>query len=247
VHTCFVNRFYAPDQSATAQLLTDLAEHMAGLGQSVTVVTSDLSYEGSKLPSGKHKIEGVNVVRVRTTKFGRANRLGRMIDYATFYISAGFTLLGLLQKDWLCIAKTDPPLISVVCGLACFFKRAKLVNWVQDRFPEVALELGVKLPPGTYSVARLLRDWSTNYAAMNVAIGDGMKSLIMAKSGAKNCEVIPNWAVGDFGSTMPSESHFRRSLQLDPGKICNRIQWEFGASPSVGNFIFIGVQVGRYP
>jgi hypothetical protein len=30
VNLLFLNRFYAPDVSATAQLLTDLAEHLAG-------------------------------------------------------------------------------------------------------------------------------------------------------------------------------------------------------------------------
>ena len=33
----FVNRFYAPDQSATAQLLTDLAQHLAAQGWSVMI------------------------------------------------------------------------------------------------------------------------------------------------------------------------------------------------------------------
>ena len=41
----FLNRFYAPDVSATAQLLTDLAEALVGRGEAVTVITSRLFYE----------------------------------------------------------------------------------------------------------------------------------------------------------------------------------------------------------
>ena len=203
MHACFVNRFYFPDQSATAQLLTDLAEHLADVSEntSVTVVTSDLSYEGAALAAGEDSVNGVRVIRVRTTKFGRVNRIGRALDYATFYISAGLKLLVILRKDWVCVAKTDPPLISVVCGIACFLRRAILVNWVQDRFPEVALELGVPLPPGTYTVARLLRDWSTRYAAMNVAIGTKMANLV------ESCLLYTSPSPRDQrGSRMPSSA-----------------------------------------
>ena len=36
----FVNRFYWPEQPATAQLLTDLAESLAAAGLSVSVITA---------------------------------------------------------------------------------------------------------------------------------------------------------------------------------------------------------------
>jgi hypothetical protein len=52
----FLNRFYAPDVSATAQLLTDLAEDLAGRGEEVTVITSRLRYEepAARLPASDH-------------------------------------------------------------------------------------------------------------------------------------------------------------------------------------------------
>ena len=40
-----VNRFYWPDHSATSQILTDLATHLAGEGRPVTVVTSRMRYD----------------------------------------------------------------------------------------------------------------------------------------------------------------------------------------------------------
>jgi hypothetical protein len=52
----FVNRFYAPDVSATAQLLTDLAEDLAGRGEEVAVVTSPLRHDDHTawLPASDH-------------------------------------------------------------------------------------------------------------------------------------------------------------------------------------------------
>src|SRR5271169_4201249 len=41
----FLNRFFFPDHSATSQILTDLAFHLAGCGIDVRVVTSQQRYD----------------------------------------------------------------------------------------------------------------------------------------------------------------------------------------------------------
>ena len=52
-----LNRFYAPDVSATAQLLTDLAEELAARGEEVAVITSRLLYEdpAARLPASEQQ------------------------------------------------------------------------------------------------------------------------------------------------------------------------------------------------
>ncbi len=65
------------------------------------------------------------------------------MDYLSFYWSAFFALLILARPDDVIVAKTDPPLISVVAWLAARLRGARLVNWLQDIFPEVAEGLGV--------------------------------------------------------------------------------------------------------
>ena len=44
----FVNRFFCPDHSATSQILSDLAFHLAGAGRDVHVVTSTQLYDDAK-------------------------------------------------------------------------------------------------------------------------------------------------------------------------------------------------------
>src|SRR5579871_1056592 len=79
----FVNRFYAPDISASSQLLTDLAEALAGRGVRVCVVCSRQLYE---LPCAdlepREIVRGVSISRVGGTSFGRDRLLGRAFDYA---------------------------------------------------------------------------------------------------------------------------------------------------------------------
>src|SRR6185295_20168968 len=111
----FVNRFFFPDHSATSQLLTDLAFYLAGSGHEVHVVTSRQRYEdpGALLPSAE-VANGVKIHRIWTSRFGRDKLHGRAVDYATFYLSAGWRLFRLAGPGDTIVAKTDPPLISVV-------------------------------------------------------------------------------------------------------------------------------------
>lgn len=194
----FVNRYFYPDHSATSQLLTDLAFHLAKAGSEVSVVTSRQVYDdpGSVLPN-RDSIQGVVVVRVWTTRFGRQNLVGRALDYVTFYLSAAWSLLALLRPGDIAVAKTDPPLISVVAAVASKIRGARLINWTQDLFPEVSGALGVGGGGLLTAVLRWMRNWSLRAAHMNVAIGDCMaKKLVEEGIGQDAIRVIHNWSDG---------------------------------------------------
>ncbi len=196
----FVNRFFYPDHSATSQILSDLAFFLAETGYQVQVVTSRLAYgdPGAALPA-QELVGGVRIQRVWTSRFGRDFLPGRALDYLTFYLSATWALFRLVRRDDLVVAKTDPPLISVPAGWVAALRGARLVNWLQDLFPEVAAELGMGLARGL--VGRLLmqvRNHSLRRAVTNVAIGQRMMTRLVAQGGdrARVC-VIHNWADGE--------------------------------------------------
>ena len=144
----FINRYVPPDRSATAQILSDLANHLASSGHEVTLIGSRLAYDDpfSKFP--KHErielgLGSLTIHRVSTTRFGRRSLLGRAFDYVSFYVSAFAKALTSISPGDTVVVKTDPPLLSVPMRLAVFLKRGKMVNWLQDIYPEVATELGV--------------------------------------------------------------------------------------------------------
>ena len=115
----FVNRFYDPDHSATAQILTDLAEALAARGWEVSVVTSRLRYDDpSVVLPGRDRHAGVTIRRVWTSRFGRAGLVGRAIDYLCFLRRPrSCALLRLARRGDMIVAKTDPPLLSVIAAL----------------------------------------------------------------------------------------------------------------------------------
>ena len=176
----FLNRYFYPDHSATSQMLSDLAFFLAGAGIEVCVVTSGQRYDDAAavLPA-RERIDGVEVHRVRTTRFGRDNLVGRTADYATFYLGAGWRLWRIARAGDVIVAKTDPPLISVVAALVARWRGARLINWVQDVFPEVAEALGVRVLAGPQAgLLRRLRNAAFRSAAANVVLGERMAEVV---------------------------------------------------------------------
>ena len=193
----FVNRYYDPDRSATSQMLTDLARGLARRGFNVHVVASRQLYDepGTRLVPDE-TLFGVRVHRVATTRFGRNRLLGRAMDYASFFLTCAAMLLKLLRPGDVLVAKTDPPLLSILAAPIAKAKRAALINWQQDVFPEVASHLGANpLPRWLDSLLRRLRDASLRAARMNVLIGCRMREYLAARGipVSKLC-VIENWA-----------------------------------------------------
>jgi hypothetical protein len=92
----FLNRYFYPDLSATSQMLTDLAFHLAEGGHEVHVICSRQLYESpdSNLVAFE-TIGGVQAHRVWTSRFGRANLMGRACDYLAFYVLATLKLIQL--------------------------------------------------------------------------------------------------------------------------------------------------------
>lgn len=214
----FVNRYFAPDQSATSRMLSDLAFRLVESGVSVAVVTSRQLYENPRARlATTETIQGVTVHRVASATLGRARLAGRALDYGSFHIAAALRLMRLLDPGDVVVAKTDPPLISIVVSQVARWRGAVLVNWLQDLFPEVAAALTPGLLP-VWLENRLLalRDGSLRRAAANIVLSDGMRERLRARGidGERLC-VVPNWADTDSIEPLaPAQSTTRRSLGI---------------------------------
>jgi len=196
----FVNRFFYPDHSATSQMLTSLATALAGQGWDVHVVTSRLRYDDPEaaLPA-RERISAVRVYRVWTSRYGRAWLPGRVLDYLTFYPSAAWRLWRLARRGDIVIAKTDPPMLSVAAAAVVRLRGARLVNWLQDIFPEIAQVLRMHLIDGVFArLLRRLRDWSLKGASANVVLGRRMLNHLLERGlDPKRISTIANWEAGN--------------------------------------------------
>jgi len=137
----------------------------------VAMVSSRQRYDDpqARLPA-RECWSGVEVHRVWTpVGSGDHVYLDGRIDYLTFYMSLPWVLWRLLRPGDVVVAKTDPPLVSLVVAPVAWLRGAILVNWLQDVFPEVAVSLGEPPIPGPLTwLLRRLRNASLRMAAMNV-------------------------------------------------------------------------------
>src|SRR5438045_2812022 len=170
----FINRFLFPDHSATSQMVSDLAFHLAHQGHDIQVITSQQLYEHPRASLPEHDlIDGVRIHRIPTTRFGRSGLLGRAFDYVSFYALMWRYVRKLARRGDIIVAKTDPPLLCIPAMSAARQRGGLLVNWLQDVYPEVAIRLGVPLVKGRLGRALAqMRDSSRRADKANVVVGE---------------------------------------------------------------------------
>jgi colanic acid biosynthesis glycosyl transferase WcaI len=155
------------------------------------------------------------VHRVASTAFGRAALIGRSIDYVSFYRSVRRCLDELVRPGDIVIAKTDPPLMSVVARPVARRNGARLVNWLQDIYPETAVELGVPFMRGPVAASlAALRNATLREATATVVVGELMGRKVEALGApAERIHVIPNWC-NDEDIVAAADNPLRRQWDL---------------------------------
>jgi glycosyltransferase involved in cell wall biosynthesis len=217
VQVFVVNRFFWPDHGATSQLALDLARDLVARGHGVTAVASRQRYDDpdAALPV-RETVAGVRVHRVATTRRGRHWLPGRALDYATFYLAATLALWRLVRAGDVVLAKTDPPLLSVVAGWVARRRGARLVTWQQDLFPEVAAALGMRWAASPLGRALVwLRNHSLRRASCNVVLDDAMADRLRDEGVGDNLCVIPNWSDADLRPIPHAANPLRREWSLE--------------------------------
>ena len=203
----FLNRYFFPDHSATGQILSDLAFHLAERGDDVQVITSRQLYDdpAATLPR-RESVRSVDIHRVAGSRFGRHSLLGRGLDYASFYAASAATLLRVAGRGDVVVVKTDPPMLSVLASLLAPLKGYRTVNWLHDVYPEVAKELGISGLKGKFGRALVwARNASLARATMNVAIGEDMARRICSMGIPRDrILVVANWT--DDEEIKPSDA-----------------------------------------
>jgi glycosyltransferase involved in cell wall biosynthesis len=139
----FVNQHYTPDVAATGQCLADLAEHLASDGYDVEVLASRTRYGAEQVAApAREVLNGVRVSRVSTTGFGRRTHIGRVVDYASFYVAVLAKLLVGRRYDGV-VFLTTPPLISLIGRIARAIRGQRYAIWSMDLHPEAEIAAGM--------------------------------------------------------------------------------------------------------
>lgn len=198
----FVNRLYWPDETATAQLLTDLAEALAADGHEVQVIAS-LPPGASVAP--REMRSGVQIIRTSGTRLARRlGMAGKALDHFSFLRSAIDTLQREATPDSIIVSMTDPPLLGISASRAARKRGAALVHWVQDIYPEIAMELTRQR---WLSVLVSARDRGWHAADGCVTLGADMAQVLQQHGVARDrIHIIPNPALRELSAAPDATS-----------------------------------------
>lgn len=206
----FINRFFYPDQSATAMMLTDLVCSLESHFDDIHVVTSGASYTGDLGDTDvEAKAPKAVVHKAPALASHGSGLLKRIINYLAFFAATTIVLLKIARGDAIVICLSDPPLIGVIVQRLCGWRRMRCIHWHQDIFPETAMELGVLNARSWLTHALVeLRNRSTLGGDQHVAIGERMGARLV-KLGVPEARVslIPNWSDETAIVPIPAEDN----------------------------------------
>jgi colanic acid biosynthesis glycosyl transferase WcaI len=187
-----LNQFFWPDSSATSQLLTDLAVHLAEQGHQVSVISAQTGYA----ISSDDRQPAVQVYRIKSLPFSRGT-LGRMFSYASFYLSTAARALTLPKPD-LVLTLTTPPLLSLLGTAIKALRSSTHFIWEMDVYPDVAVDLDHFKAGGALDrIVGALADFSRHRADGIIALGDCMKDRLVQRGIDRDrIYVAENWADG---------------------------------------------------
>ena len=191
-----LNQCFYPDVVSTAQHLTDLALGLVAEGHSVTVLASRRGYDDPAMRyPARETWKGVFDHPCPHSGTGQAVELGRVVDFASYWVNCVFRL-ALLPRHDAVVALTSPPLISFLVAIFARMKGARFVFWAMDLNPDEAIAAGGLRQQ--WPIARMLAfmlHYSLRQSDCIVALDRFMKDRIAKKGIAgKDIAVIPPWS-----------------------------------------------------
>jgi len=204
--------------------INEVAHSLHAAGCEVTVLTGQPNYPAGRtfpgyraLSTRREAWRGVEVVRVPLVPRGRAGALGLMANYLSFVFTSsvlGPWLLRGRRFDVIFVYGVSP-IFQVIGGMVLGrIKRAPLVPWVQDLWPQSLAATGfVRRPWLLRRVASLVR-WIYRHSDLLLVQSRGFIASVTPMAGGTPVEYCPNPGDLAFRSAVtPVDA----ALRLDPG------------------------------
>jgi colanic acid biosynthesis glycosyl transferase WcaI len=223
VKICFFNRSYWPDQAATGQLLTELAEDLvSAFGHQVTVVAGrPLNAPNRDRAGGRRRLvareeqHGVDIRRANGTGLRPARFAARAANYASYLAAATAASFGVDRPD-IVVSLTDPPFVGLPAFWTARRTGARFVYLCEDIFPEVAALIEDFQSAAVNASLDRVNRYLLRHADAIVALGDRMRRRLVEEKGAdpSRVHVIHNWADCDAIVPGPKDNPFARAHGL---------------------------------
>ncbi|HMP76781.1 MAG TPA: glycosyltransferase family 4 protein [Kiritimatiellia bacterium] len=236
-----INQYYPPDSAPTGQYLHDLAKALVLRGHTVTVICSRRAYNGTELYPPDERMDGVRVLRVRATGFGRRSGLGKLVDYGTFYLALSARLLAPGSKPDVVLALTTPPHVGLLAAAASWRHGAVHTHWVMDIYPDVLAAHGLlQADQRRYRLLAALTRRELRGSPLVLCLGDDMaRRLRRYSSGAPDPVVaVPLWIHPDLAPWPAGDPpRFRAEQGWGPDDVVLMYSGNMGRGHRLGEFL----------
>jgi glycosyltransferase involved in cell wall biosynthesis len=235
-----INQFYPPDHAPTGKYLHDLARVLVRRGHQVKVICSRRSYDGGKKYPRHETMEGVDVARLCATGFGRRSFIGKIADYASFYVSLFLALMLERNRPDLILSLTTPPYVGLLGKLAAIRFASCHAHWVMDLYPDVMLANG-SLRSGLFiRILKKLAVCQFKGASQVFALGPTMMKSVSAYINTKKLALhaVPLWSSLEPSSYSGEDSNPLRSERgWTKGKVVLLYSGNMGLGHRFGEFL----------
>jgi len=207
---CFLSECFWPENVATSEMLSGVVFRLRALGLPVEVLAGQPTYDGAgRLPQRMNYL-GVPIRRVGSTRLDKNSAIGRVLNTATFAVSALGKIL--LSNGFSRLVVTNvPPIVPWVAALIGQLRHRRYVLVIYDIYPEIAVRLGRLTQGGSIEALwRLLNRWAYERAEAIVVLGECAAEVVRAQMPPRErgkVVVISNWADGDAIKPIPRHRH----------------------------------------
>lgn len=207
----FLNRSYWPDAEATGQLLTELCEDLAEEYEvCVAAGQPNQNPEGFSFRRwGRQVQRGVNIDRVWHTRFSKASLTGRAINLLTYWMMAACVTMR-MDRPAAIVVQTDPPILCLLGALLRRRHRCRLIVYLQDIYPDLAVALGKLSDSWLTRCLRNLMFGVYRQADRVVVLSADMQDVLLAAGvSPRRIVTVPNWTDTRCIVPQKSENAFR--------------------------------------
>jgi glycosyltransferase involved in cell wall biosynthesis len=137
-----LSQVYAPDPAALGQYMHDVAREMVRRGTRVIAIAADRGYDDpSERYPGYELLDGVHVLRVPLSSFGKSNIPLRLLGGSIFIAEAVLLATRIARVDHVLVS-TSPPMCSLAALALNQLRRVPTSFWAMDINPDQIVATG---------------------------------------------------------------------------------------------------------
>jgi colanic acid biosynthesis glycosyl transferase WcaI len=253
-----INQYFPPDGAPTGLMLERVAAELVDQGHEVTLLCAKGGYAetGGKTKTGSDRLNDpeapkYRVVRVGSTGFGRGTFLGKIADYAFFYLGVARHLAFMKPKPDRIIALTTPPYLSILARFFSKIRGGDHAHWVMDLYPDVMLAHGMLKPAGIPvrfldSLARW--GFGGRRCRMVLTLGPDMEERTARHLPRETpCDWVPLWGTADPLRAPSEEAALDESEKRsrESGRVVLMYSGNMGLGHRFGEFLEAAMAAGE--